>query len=359
MGARAVARDLAALLMREGRYEDMSRAPVSGGPQPAAGRPVQQFEHEVGFFGLQIRAVGYAEHSMDAESDEAVYVYVTRATRKAEKTLAREIQGVPIFVRKVGRLIIKPETSAAATSGGYTHRHKGAICCGTSIGVSTLALAGTMGAIVESPQGDRYMLSNNHVIGGCNHMGVDEPVFAPSTMDVGSTTPKIEQFAKFSKLVELRSGNVKYVPCHNYDVAIARIDGNSKVSSHQGEHYDTPSATAAFVAGQPVQKVGRTTRLTSGIVESKIADYFPLPYKAQHFSATANFDDVWAIKTTVKGEPFALPGDSGSLIVSEDAGFALGLLFAATHDGSYGFAAPISEVLKRLGSGFKLVSGLK
>jgi hypothetical protein len=47
-------------------------------------------------------------------------------------------------------------------------------------------------------------------------------------------------------------------------------------------------------------------------------------------------------------DPFALPGDSGSLIVSEDANSAIGLLFALNNKGEYGIFVLIEDLLRPL-----------
>jgi len=354
---RQVAHALSKYFLSEGQYEDVGR-PAS----PT--KPIQALAHEygieldeelAGFYGLEIRAVGYAD-TVEGEAEQGCFVYVTRSTRRAERALPEKIEGVPVRLRRVGRMYIKPEISASAAGSGYAHRHRGRICCGTSISVGTERSAGTLGALLISDTKTIYALSNNHVIGGCNHTARGQPVLSPSIIDVNPNSPSVQQFGRFDSLVELRSGNVDYVPTANYDAAIAAIEGD--VSSYQGEYFDTPSEIASFMAGQRVKKVGRTTRLSSGFVESRVAGFFPLPYKADRFTAVVNFDDVWIIRAADPREPFALRGDSGSLIVAEDEQHALGLLFAATLDGQYGWAAPLEDVLIKLGKGLKLLSGV-
>ena len=56
--------------------------------------------------------------------------------------------------------------------------------------------------------------------------------------------------------------------------------------------------------------------------------------------------------------PFALPGDSGSLVVTEDGAHAIGVVFAASQgaSGDYGIIIPIHHVLSRF-NGLQLVNG--
>lgn len=107
------------------------------------------------------------------------------------------------------------------------------------------------------------------------------------------------------------------------------------------------------VAGMHVKKVGRTSGLTEGIVEAYINTPTPIPYKARHFSATVWIENVWTVRAS-SGSAFALPGDSGSLVVSEDEGASIGLVFAA--QGEYGWIIPMIHVISLFG-GLILVSG--
>src|SRR5262245_22343774 len=51
MGAKSVAKELAAVLMREGRYEDMSRGPAGDGPVPASATgDVAEVTEKVGYW---------------------------------------------------------------------------------------------------------------------------------------------------------------------------------------------------------------------------------------------------------------------------------------------------------------------
>jgi hypothetical protein len=97
----------------------------------------------------------------------------------------------------------------------------------------------------------------------------------------------------------------------------------------------------------PVKKVGRTTGLSFGTIESIVPGYFPLPYRCKKFAATVWFQNIWMVKTN-GSESFALGGDSGSLVVTEDGRHAVGLLFAATPNGQYGYIIPIESILKEL-----------
>ena len=102
-----------------------------------------------------------------------------------------------------------------------------------------------------------------------------------------------------------------------------------------------------LMSGMRVKKFGRTTGLTHGTVEAPTVGYTKIPYKAEGFNATVYFKDFWMVVGD-NNQPFALAGDSGSLIVTEDGNATVGLLFAADN-ARYGCVLPIRTVLDKLG----------
>jgi hypothetical protein len=79
----------------------------------------------------------------------------------------------------------------------------------------------------------------------------------------------------------------------------------------------------------------------------------PIPYKAKHFAATVWIQNVWTVRAST-ASAFALPGDSGSLVVTEDEGASIGLVFAA--QGEYGWIIPMAHVISLFG-GLTLLNG--
>ena len=135
------------------------------------------------------------------------------------------------------------------------------------------------------------------------------------------------------------------------DAATAAVTDQNLIISWQGDDtqgYDTPPNTGAPISGMKVKKFGRTTGFTTGVVEAFVPTPWILPYKSGKFSATVWFTDTWTIRTDT-ADPFALPGDSGSLVVSADGRFAIGLLFAVNNKGQYGIIMPIDQVLAAFG----------
>lgn len=203
-----------------------------------------------------------------------------------------------------------------------------------------------------------FALSNNHVFAACNHTPVGMPILAPSTSDARPGRRAPTAFCEHDRIVELRSGEPTLVPIMRLDAAAARVTAPELVTSWQGDAssgYDTPSRALDPRFGLAVKKFGRTTGLTFGTVEALVPTPWLLPYRFGKFTAAVWFTDTWTIRAN-DGDPFALPGDSGSLVVTEDGSAAVGLLFAVNNKGEYGIVMPITQVLGELGS-FQLVSG--
>ena len=90
-----------------------------------------------------------------------------------------------------------------------------------------------------------------------------------------------------------------------------------------------------------VQKVGRTTGLTTGVVDC-FGLNVPVLFRREMFM----FHDQIMIRSFT-GLPFAMDGDSGALIVDTQSKAAVGLLCAGSDDG-FILASKIGTVLAKL-----------
>ena len=293
------------------------------------------------FAGISVAAVGFN----DTPGDERIFVYAPRTNKKLVKQFPAEIEGTPATLSSIGNVDVRPDAARTNTNSPkcYTD-HNDRITCGSSTAPSGASYAGTFGALVEK-DGNLYALSNNHVFGECNHTPDGYPILCPSAIDVGRGLPHPRTLFTHSGLVPLHSGDPHHVDPAELDASIAQVIDPQTVSSQQGRHFDTPPATRDPRPSDTVKKVGRTTGLTFGVVESQLSGVFPLPYKTPKFKATVYFTNVWLVRGV--DENFALPGDSGSLVVTEDEEHSLGLVFAVTTLG-VAVIAPIDPVLEFL-----------
>lgn len=343
-----VAKNLTETFMKNGAFI-ASRSPIL-----QAGTPVQANinpNEGIGFAGLPVQGVGKA-----ATTDgPVVYVYTTKRPGKAARLVPDTIQDVAIRIRRLSKLIIDPEQSVTATGRGEMYTRNERVACGSSCAPGQQNYAGTLGALVER-KGEVYALSNNHVFSACNHVPLDMPILSPSWIDVSSGGAQPRTICNHSEFQELRSGEPNLVPPCKEDVALALVKDKSLVTSWQGDSrfgYDTPTNIVSPEPGMKVKKFGRTTGLTYGTIESEW-DLFPMPYKSKEFSATVWMEGAWIIQGDGRDldDNFALPGDSGSLIVTEDGKKAVGLLFAVS--GPNGLMFPMSHISTLFG-GFRLI----
>jgi len=350
--AEEVARSLSKFFYEQGCFTALSSFYPGYEPPmlPAARDPDFRFiRPQPEFGGLSVQAVGF---ELGKVADPSVHVYLTKMNRSVEKSLPKEVDGVPVKLSRMGRLTVCP----GPLGGSHYFEHSGRPCCGSSSAPSSERYAGTLGCLIRIGEdaSSIYALSNNHVFAAGNHIPVGQPIMSPANIDSGpSQAPR--HIANHSRIIELRSGVVELVEVNRSDIAIAKLATEDAVSSWQGDQlrgYDTPSRSLPPVSGMLVKKFGRSSGYTTGTVEALSVSYLPLPYKCTHFKALAWFENVWTVRGI--GGPFAIPGDSGSLVINELGDAAIGVVFAA--GGDIGWIVPMTTVQKFFG-GVQLVGG--
>jgi hypothetical protein len=338
MSIHEVAKELANELYSLG-YFKFADSEVSG-LRPAAqlkdqtGVPIQSV-----FQGISVAAVGYSVSS----SSEKIIVYATRTSQKAIREFSESFGGIPATLANFGNIDVRPESAISATNKAHCFVQGNRVTCGSSAAPSGAGYAGTFGALVRTADG-LFALSNNHVFGGCNHTTVGHPILSPSANDTGPGLPFPKTLFSHSSFAPLHSGDPLQMEPSRLDAAIARVENHDLVSSMQGNFFDTPDKFNEPIAGTRVKKVGRTTGLTAGTIEAISAGPVALPYKADKFRATVYFEDVAFVRGE-NGDAFCAPGDSGSLVVTEDGTHAVGLVFAVSTIG-LGVIIPIGRVLE-------------
>ena len=228
--------------------------------------------------------------------------------------------------------------------------------CGSSISLGNCRDAGSLGTLVKDADDVLYGMSNNHVTGGCNYAQKQMPVVAPGVFDVSPLGFDPITLGYHEKSIPLVAGIPGTADIeNNLDAAIFKIRDEATVSSMQGTWYDTPIATLPMTANMVVEKVGRTTGHTAGVITSKAHEPLGIQYAAQGidyaFSGQVYFDPVFVIQGA--GQAFSEEGDSGSLITTLVNGvrYAVGLLIggAKGQGVDYTFAVPIEPILAKLG----------
>jgi hypothetical protein len=193
--------------------------------------------------------------------------------------------------------------------------------------------AGTLGALVT--KGKRvYLLSNSHVLALSGRGKKKDDILYPGPADGGKRpADRIAELAAFKPFVTGGSF-VNRVDCAIAKPVPARQDLVSEIKGLG----TPPKGTATVRRGMTVVKVGRTTGKTTGTVRDVnfrfVLDYGP------GVGEVGFLDQVLCTRYTK-------PGDSGSLVLAEGSGRAVGLHFAGANGGSV--FCPIGPVLSALG----------
>ena len=256
--------------------------------------------------------------------------------------LPHALDGIPVTSRVTGRLMAfsDPTKRARPAPPGFSVGHPA-------------ITAGTIGARVRDALGRVYVLSNNHVLANSNNASVGDAAYQPGPFDGGTAADQIATLADF-EIITFSS-----TATNTIDAAIALSDttvlGNATPSddgygmpnatifgdsNHDGL-FDNPSA----LLGLNVQKYGRTTRLTHGLITGVNATV-TICYEVSGFDCikSTRFVDQLIISPGT----FSGGGDSGSLIVTDDGNLnPVALLFAGSS--SVTIANRIDLVLNRFG----------
>jgi hypothetical protein len=234
------------------------------------------------------------------------------------------LDGVPTRVTVSGLFMARsdPTTRLRPAPLGYSVGHP-------------LITAGTIGALVANGAGSKFVLSNNHVLAASNDASVGDPMLQPGPFDGGTSSDQIGTLFAF-RPIDFTGGN------NTFDAAIGlTTSANVTNSTPADDGYGPPSAAIygdangdglfdnkSALLGLHVQKYGRTTELTHGQITG-INATVSVCYEAVFIFClkSANFVDQFIVTPGT----FSGGGDSGSLIVSDDAGRnPVALLFAGS-----------------------------
>jgi len=247
------------------------------------------------------------------------------------------LENVPVTVRVTGEFQALTAVQAPSAQGRVKlTRLIRPVPNGVSVGNNFECAAGTLGTGVIIG-GQTYALSNNHVFARQNNGAIGEVIVQPGRFDshprCADDTPasQLGTLADFQR-IDFAGGD------NTIDAAIASTTTPLTCATPLG-FYGSPGTTVVDASvGLPIQKVGRTSGLTTGNVVL-INATVRVGYGG---GRVAKF--VTQVVTT---SGFSRAGDSGSLIVTNDADASpVGLLFAGTSDGTT-IANPIDSVLSR------------
>ncbi len=252
------------------------------------------------------------------------------------------LEGIPVSQRVTGRLMAFSDP---------TKRQRPAPM-GFSVGHPAIT-AGTIGARVRDALGHVYILSNNHVLANSNGASIGDPEYQPGPFDGGTAADQIATLSDFQVISFAANGT------NTIDAAIAlSTTAVLDNATPADDGYSMPNSTIFGDAngdglfddrnallGLNVQKYGRTTKLTHGQITG-INATVTICYAVSGFTCTKTARYVDQLLITPGG--FSNGGDSGSLIVTDDANLnPVALLFAG--NANVTIANRIDLVLQRFG----------
>jgi hypothetical protein len=287
------------------------------------------------------------------EADNEVIVYTGRSvTKKLRTKLPQKVGDIDITYAVGGfGSVGRPPAPPSGNTGAV--QHNGRYSCGSSIFVANRVSAGTLGCLVRSTSGVMYGLSNNHVCGDCSYAPSALPILAPGSVDAkpGGIDPfTIGHHDRALKMAGGSPHNAAVDHFSNTDAAVFLIRNENLVSSSQHTFYDTPGSTMAVTGGMEVEKVGRTTGLTKGVVRGQVTGAMPVRYRMPDIEIDFHvyFEPVFVVEG--RGGLFADHGDSGALVTGkrpDGSRAAIGLMFSG--DGKdLAYVLPIIPILGAL-----------
>lgn len=227
-------------------------------------------------------------------------------------------------------------------------------CCG-----------GTLGALVEDAQGERYLLSNNHVLAESDQASAGDAIVQPGLID-GACTPLSDPDSRLHAVGKLRAWVRLASHQTNVDAALAsilpgQINAQGAILSlgplHQGLLTAAPPTAGSGEAltpenlGMAVVKSGRTTGLTCSHLGA-----IDLSVKVNYYRDCAEtqpyLTKIFRHQIAVAGAHFTDSGDSGALVLDASNARAIGLYFAGgnNHQGqALSLVNPMHDVLSELG----------
>jgi hypothetical protein len=226
------------------------------------------------------------------------------------------------------------------TSGGSAKDSSRAFCCGGTLGAAVLC------------NGTLQVLSNNHVLGRSGSATIGEDAVQPGLIDSGCK-------ATTSNVVADYAGNLVPLGTANVDAAVSTARAGAVTTTGEILDIGVPCTTPANAAvGMAVAKSGRTTGFTSGTVQA-----VNLTVSIQYQTGCNSGKKLtisYANQVSVTPGTFIASGDSGSLLVTNDANHQpVGLLFAGSS--SVAIANPVQDLIDaftpQCGGAFSFVGG--
>lgn len=245
------------------------------------------------------------------------------------------VGGIPVSTAGVPvRTVVSGAFRPFSLTGSYRP-----VPIGVSTGNANACLPGTI-ACVLTIGSHNYFLSANHVFARQDSAAIGEAIVQPALPDLDPACGTAPPSAVIGSLADFEPVVYDGKTPNAMDAAIAREMTNESCATPSG-FYGFPASTPAVASpGLAIQKLGRTTELTHGMVKSvdtKVKITFP--------AGTAVF-----VHQIITGPAFGSFGDSGALAVTDDGvDSPVGMVIGGSNNGS-AILTPIGVILNRFGA---------
>jgi len=230
--------------------------------------------------------------------------------------------------------------TSGLADGGPNHRvrnlHLGVSGGNVNDATRRFCCSGTLGALVSDGT-NKYILSNNHVLGRGDQAVAGEDVSQPGLIDNNCAISTV--VADYTGASPLGS---------NVDAAVAQLRPGLMDGTGSIEDIGVPNSSVVNpTVGLGVAKSGRTTGFTTGTIAS-VNTSVNVQY-TRDCGGGKKFTVSYTNQVVINSSTFSAGGDSGSLIVTNNASHnPVALLFAGSSSTTIG--NPIGEVLTKLGT---------
>ena len=219
----------------------------------------------------------------------------------------------------------------------------------TISGSTITCCGGTLGSLVTRG-GTQFILSNNHVLARSDLATLGENIIQPGLPDSSCGRGTLTVVAHLSQFYNLETGSLPKIDAAIAQAVAGGVDTTGNIL-FLGATTDTsnvpvpgpPHAGSGVTAavGRPVAKSGRSTGLTCSTVMATNVTA-SIQYQ-KGCGSGATFSETFNMQIDIAGGSFSAPGDSGSLIVTQDTADPVALLFAGSDQDTVG--NPVSQVL--------------
>lgn len=250
------------------------------------------------------------------------------------------IKAILVFTVVAALLMFGSLLTSGLADNGPNHRvrnlHLGVSGGNVNDATRRFCCSGTLGALISDGT-NRYILSNNHVLGRGDQAVAGDDVSQPGLIDSNCNITTV--VADYTGASPLGS---------NVDAAVAQLRPGLMDGTGFIEDIGVPSSTTVNPSvGLSVAKSGRTTGFTTGTISS-INTSVNVQY-TKECGGGKKFTVSYTNQVVINSTTFSAGGDSGSLIVTNNSSHnPVALLFAGSS--STTIANPINLVLTRLGT---------